>query len=163
MDKLLRYVEKLLVWSIIVVISVILILAFIDVIYEIVESVKQPPFFVVNADQLMSMFSMFLVILIGLELIETIKAYLKDYCVHVEHVVLVAIIAVARKVIVWEFDRYTYKDLYSLAAMIIALGITYFLVRRSGIKIRYKPSFAKKGNIESKAACSNYSPEDDEK
>ncbi len=139
MNKLLKYIEHALVWGIIIVISLVLVLSFIDVLYEIKESVSQKPFFVVNANQLMELFSMLLIILIGLELIETIKTYLKDYCVHVEHVVLVAIIAIARKVIVWDFEKYTHNDLFGISAITIALGITYFLVRNNKIKIKCSP------------------------
>ena len=41
----------------------------------------------------------FLLVLIGVELLDTIKAYFRENAIHVEIVVLLAIIAVARKVI----------------------------------------------------------------
>ena len=148
MNKMLKYIEHALVWGIIITISLVLVLSFIDVLYEIKKSVSKEPMFVVDANQLMELFSMFLIILIGLELIETIKTYLKDYCVHVEHVVLVAIIAIARKVIVWDFEKFTYNDLYSLSAMTIALGITYFLVRNNKIKIKCTPFNKNHKNID---------------
>ncbi|MBN1158839.1 MAG: phosphate-starvation-inducible PsiE family protein [Bacteroidales bacterium] len=132
MLKIIHYLEKFLISSILLVFSIILLLAFIDVSYEIYLDVIAPPLFVVDANNLMELFSLFLIILIGIELLETIKAYLKSSVVHVELVVLVAIIAIARKVIVWDFNKYTYNELIALAVMVIALGITFFLVKKAG-------------------------------
>ena len=118
--------------------SVILVLAFIDIVYEIYKQIIQEPLFIIDASGLMGLFSLFLVLLIGLELLETVKAYLKEDIVHVEFIILVAIIAIARKAIVWDFKKYTTEELISLAIMTVALGITYFLVKKADIKIKRK-------------------------
>jgi uncharacterized membrane protein (DUF373 family) len=86
----------------------------------------------------MNLFSIFLVLLIGLELLETVKAYLKKDIVHVEFIILVAIIAIARKAIVWDFKKYTTEELIGLAVMILTLGITCFLIKKADIKIKLK-------------------------
>ncbi|MBN2481505.1 MAG: phosphate-starvation-inducible PsiE family protein [Bacteroidales bacterium] len=132
MLKIIHVLEKLLISSIMLVFSIILVLAFVDVAYEIYTDVIAPPVFVVDANNLMELFSLFLIIIIGIELLETIKAYLQSQVVHVELVVLVAIIAIARKVIVWDFNKYTFNELIALAIMVIALGLTYFLVKKAG-------------------------------
>ena len=119
--------------------SIILLLAFIDIVYEIQEHVKEHPFFIIDANGLMDLFSIFLVLLIGLELLETVKTYLKEDMVHVEFILLVAITAVARKVIVWDFNNYTTEQLISLAVMTLSLGVTYFLVRKADVKINLNP------------------------
>ena len=118
----------------------ILILAFVDILYEIKEKIINEPYFIIEANGLMNLFSIFLILLIGLELLETVKTYLEDDKVHVEFIILVAIIAVARKAIVWDFSTYGKGELLSLAAMIVALGITYFLVKKADIRIRRKNS-----------------------
>ena len=97
-----------------------------------------PPLFIIDADRLMELFSVFLIILIGLELLDTIKVYLKDDVLKVESVILVAIIAVARKVIVWNFEKYSYQELVGLAAMILALATGFFLLKKSGFSIAVK-------------------------
>ena len=96
-----------------------------------------PPAFVVDAQGLMELFSLILILLIGLELIETVKAYLDEGAVHVELVLLVAIIAISRKVVVWDFDKYSHSELYSLAAMVLALAVSYFLVKHSALKVPF--------------------------
>ena len=143
MLNLLKYIEKFLVWGILLVVSLILLLAFVDIVYEIWQKIWAPPVMIINAEGLMDLFSIFLVLLIGLELLETVKAYLKDDLFHVEFIILVAIIAISRKVIVWDFDKYSTTELLSLSAMIVALGVTYFLIKKSDFQI--KLPWSKKG------------------
>lgn len=102
---------------------------------------------IISADDLMNLFSTFLVLLIGLELLETVKAYLKEDLFHIEYIILVAIIAIARKVIVWDFEKFKTPELFSLSAMIVALGITYYLIKRSGFKVK-NPLGKKRGTKE---------------
>lgn len=136
MVQLIKYIEKGLIWGVLLIMSTILILAFIDIAWEIKEKIIAPPMFIIDASGLMDLFSLFLLLLIGLELLETVKAYLKDDIVHVEFIILVTIIAVARKVIIWDFKKYTTQELISLAIIIAALGVTYFLIKKADIKIR---------------------------
>lgn len=136
MAKFIKQVERLIIWGILIVMSVILILAFIDIVYEIYMRILEEPVFIIDSSGLMGLFSLFLVLLIGLELLETVKAYLKEDIVHVEFIILVAIIAIARKAIVWDFKKYTTEELISLAIMTVALGVTYFLVKKADVKIK---------------------------
>jgi uncharacterized membrane protein (DUF373 family) len=146
MKKIIKYIENSLIYGILLVTSVVLILAFIDIVYDITQKIISPPMFIIDASGLMDLFSLLLVLLIGLELVETIKAYLKEDIVHVEFIVLVAIIAIARKVIVWDFNKYSVEELLSLAAMTVGLGITYFLIKKSGVKINLSKNDSKEQN-----------------
>ena len=123
----LKWFEVSLLVGILLALSVTLLLAFVDIAYEIYHQIKIPPVLVVDAQGLMELFSLILILLIGLELIETVKAFFRDDSVYVELILLVAMIAIARKVVIWDFDKYTPAQLYSLAAMILALGVSYFL------------------------------------
>jgi uncharacterized membrane protein (DUF373 family) len=139
MKRVIRLFETGLTIGILAVLLFVLVAAFIDVAYEIYQKILAPPILIVDASGLMSLFSLVLVLLIGLELIETVKTYLDDDVIHVDLVVLVAIIAIARKVIVWDIEKYNYIDLLSLAAMTTALGVTYFLIKRAEISIPLSP------------------------
>jgi len=136
MLKIVKYIERFLVWGILMAVSILLVLAFVDLAYEIIQKIIAPPRLIIDADGLIDLFSLFLVLLIGLELLETVKAYLKEDLFHVEFIILVAIIAISRKVIVWDFNKYSTSELLSLSAMIVALGATYFLIKKSDFTIR---------------------------
>ena len=122
-------IEKLILIIILIIFSFLLLLSIVDIIYEIIMELNTRPFLIIKADSLMDLFSFFLIVLIGLELLETIKAYLRDDVLHVELVLLLAIIAVSRKVIIWNFDKYGTEELIGLAIMVVALSLSYFLLK----------------------------------
>ncbi|TLX71999.1 phosphate-starvation-inducible E-like protein [Labilibacter sediminis] len=144
MEKIIKYIEKFLICGVLIALSFMLLFAFVDIVYEIHKTLVTPPIFVIESARLMDLFSLFLILLIGLELLETIKAYLKNDVVHVELVILVAIIAISRKVIVWDFSKNSHSELISLSVMILALGLTYFLVKRAGVKFKIKKGIENK-------------------
>jgi uncharacterized membrane protein (DUF373 family) len=79
---------------------------------------------------LINIFGLFLNVLIALELLENLTAYLKKHVVQVELVVVTSIIAVARKIILLDFEKTSGIDLIGLAIAIFALAISYWIIRR---------------------------------
>ncbi len=82
-------------------------------------------------DELFRIFGFFFIILIGFELMETIEMYFKDNIIHAEFVLLVAVIAVSRKVILLDLEKYDPVALIGLGLIIIALGLCYWLLKLS--------------------------------
>jgi uncharacterized membrane protein (DUF373 family) len=72
-----------------------------------------------------------LVVLLGLELIETLKQYTAEHRVRVETVFLVGLIAMGRHVIQVDYAHAPMGELFGMAAVILALATGYFLVRRA--------------------------------
>lgn len=91
----------------------------------------KPPVFLLNIEEMLEVFGFFLMVLIGLKLLESIKANLGEDRVHAEVVFLAAIAAMARKVIIADFKDIVPEMLYGVAAVIIALASGYYLVRRA--------------------------------
>jgi uncharacterized membrane protein (DUF373 family) len=86
--------------------------------------------------EILEIFGYFLLILIGIELLETIKAYLIKNEIHVEIIILVAIIAVARKIILLdpfaEGVSLNSAAMIALGVVVVALAASYYLVKKSG-------------------------------
>lgn len=82
-------------------------------------------------DELFRIFGFFFIILIGFELIETVEMYFKDNIIHAEVVLLVAVIAVSRKVILLDLEKYDPLAIIGLGVIIIALGGCYSLIKLS--------------------------------
>jgi len=102
------------------------------VVKEILVSLASPgDNFVLSETGLFAIFGLFLNVLIAIELIETVEVYFREHALHAETVILVAIIAVARKAILLDLSKYGATDIAALALLIVALGISYFMVRRS--------------------------------
>ena len=83
---------------------------------------------------LIDIFGLFLNILIALELLENVTAYLRKHIVQVELVVVTALIAVARKIIIFDPKEYQKTDLIALAFASLALSASYWLIRRTTSK-----------------------------
>lgn len=108
--------------------------------FILVEQLLEPPMLLLDVKEMLTVFAFFLMVLIGLELVESIKMYLEDDVIHVEVVVLVAIIAVARKIIVIDYYSVSYEILLSIAALMIVLSAGYFLLKRATVPSRSEES-----------------------
>jgi uncharacterized membrane protein (DUF373 family) len=135
LKKITRYVEKLIIHALIVMMAGVLILATIELGYFLISTIIQSRSLLINLDNLLDLFGIFLLVLIGIELLDTIKVYFKENVVHVEVVVLVAIIAISRKVIVLEPKDYEPETLIGIGLIILALSISYFLIKRLGCEM----------------------------
>ena len=81
----------------------------------------------------LEIFGYFLLVLIGVELLETLKMYLKDDVIHMRVVIEVALIAMSRKVITAEPETISSLTLFAIAALILVLGVTYYFERRGHV------------------------------
>ncbi len=82
-------------------------------------------------DEIFRIFGFFFIILIGFELVETIEMYFKENVIHAEVVLLVAVIAVSRKVILLDLEKYDPLAIIGLGIIILALGGCYWLIKQS--------------------------------
>jgi len=80
---------------------------------------------------IIEIFGLFLNILIALEILENITAYLRKHVVQVELVVATSLVAVARKIIILDLEKTTGLQLVGLAIAIFALSISYWIIRRT--------------------------------
>jgi uncharacterized membrane protein (DUF373 family) len=130
MESLLKRLERTLLVVLTVMMAVVLVLATLELGYVLIIDIFRPPFFILEIDELLEIFGLFLLVLIGIELLDTMKAYMVEKVVHVEIVFAVALIAVARKVIVLDLAKYPSLTLMAIGVIIIALSIGYYLIKR---------------------------------
>ncbi|WP_341525688.1 phosphate-starvation-inducible PsiE family protein [Nostoc sp. UHCC 0302] len=83
---------------------------------------------------LFKIFGLFLNILIALEILENITAYLRKHVFQVELVIVTSLIAVARKIIILDLGKVTGIDIIGLGIAILALSISYLIIRLSNSK-----------------------------
>lgn len=121
--------ERILILTLVVMMAAVLFLATIELLWVLVKDVISPPYFVLEIDELLEIFGLFMLVLIGIELLETIvKTYIQHAVDHTRIVMAVAIIAISRKVIVLDVDADGYRVLLGIAALVLALCIGYFLL-----------------------------------
>ncbi len=78
---------------------------------------------------LLEIFGFFLSVLIALEILENITAYLRKHVVQVELVIVTSLTAVARKIIILDLKEITGVTLIGLAIAILSLSLSYFIVK----------------------------------
>jgi len=130
MDSLLKRLERTLLVILTGMMAIVLVLATAELGYVLIVDMLRPPLFMLEIDQLLEIFGLFLLVLIGIELLDTMKAYMVEKVVHVEIVFAVALIAVARKVIVLDVAKYPSLTLMAIGVIILALSIGYYLIKR---------------------------------
>jgi uncharacterized membrane protein (DUF373 family) len=114
-----------------VMMAAILALATIDLAWTIVKDVSTPPYLIVSVEQLLDLFGLFMLVIIGIELLETImKTYLTQGTPHYEVVLSVAIIAIARKVIILDVKETSGISLIGIASIIVSLTVGYYFMKR---------------------------------
>jgi uncharacterized membrane protein (DUF373 family) len=76
-------------------------------------------------------FSGILLVMLGLELLDTVKVYFNEHSVRVEVILLVGLIAMGRNVLEIDMPHIEPLTLFGYSSLILALAISYFLVKRS--------------------------------
>jgi len=133
---MLKKFERMVIVSLISMMVLVIFISTIELAVIIVKDILAPPKYWLGVDQLFEIFGFFLILLIGVELLETIKAYLLENVVHSEIVLEVALIAIARKVITLDVKQYEPLALIGIAALIITIGLSYFLIKRCRLGLR---------------------------
>lgn len=101
-----------------------------DVVWVLYQKLSAPPVMLLGIGDIFAIFGAFLVVLIAIEIFVNISLYLRDDVIHVKLVVATALMAIARKVIVLDYNTVEPAYVYATAATVLALGITYWLVSK---------------------------------
>ena len=121
--------ERVINVTLLLMLALAVLLATIDLGWIIVKDILTPPVILLDVDELLELFGAFLLVMIGVELLNTVKTYITEKTVHVEVVLMVGIIAIARKLVVLEPEMLEGATLLGLAAVIFALTVGYYFVR----------------------------------
>ena len=101
-----------------------------DVIYVLYQRLTEPPFLLLQINDILATFGAFLAVLIAIEIFINISMYLSTNVIPVRLVIATALMAIARKVIIFDFERVTPPYIYATGVVVLALGITYWLVTK---------------------------------
>ncbi len=131
MKRIFYKFEHFIVLALLLMMMIALLASTVELAVILVQELLEPPTLLLNVKEMLSVFSFFLMVLIGLELVDTIKMYLEEDVIHVEVVAMVAIIAVARKIIIIDYESTSHGMVLAIAALMIALCVGYFLLKRA--------------------------------
>jgi len=99
-----------------------------DVLYVLYHNLMAPPFMLLSITDIFKTFAAFLAVLIAIEIYQNIVLYLRTDVIPIKLVIATALMAIARKVIIIDFATITPLYIFATAAVVLALGITYYLI-----------------------------------
>lgn len=139
MIEIVNKFEKVIYAALMIMLIVVLLTAIVDLAWILVTSLIDTTPWLLETHEMISVLGAFLLVLIGVELLDTIKAYFRENAIHVEIVVLLAIIAVARKVILLDPTGMTGIEfgieMMGIGVIVVGLAGGYYLIKKAGITI----------------------------
>jgi uncharacterized membrane protein (DUF373 family) len=139
MIEIVNKFEKVIYAVLMIMLMVVLIAAVVDLAWILVTSLTDISPWLLESHEMIQVLGGFLLVLIGVELLDTIKAYFRENSIHVEIVVLLAIIAIARKVILLDPSEMSGTDfgieLVGIGIIIVGLSAGYYLIKKAGIRV----------------------------
>jgi uncharacterized membrane protein (DUF373 family) len=132
-DRLFHRFEKTLAAVLLLLISAVAVIAVVELCFVLYKDImSQQGLFLMDLSELFEVFGMFLIVLIAIELMASVYMYMMDKSVHVEIMLLIAITALTRKVVVMDLESKGDPAMYmfGLAALLGTLVGGYYLVKR---------------------------------
>jgi uncharacterized membrane protein (DUF373 family) len=126
-----KKLEHVVTLVLVALLCAIVVLATVELAVTTAQDIMAPPVLFPGIDKLLDLFGRVLLVFIGLELIETMRSFAAEGLVRVEVVLTVAMIALARRIIVLEPGHVSAPVLFATATLLVALSVAYLaFVRR---------------------------------
>ena len=133
-DPLIRILHPVIAFCVrILAVLMVIIIAFgvIDVGYVLFQSLASPPYYLLDVGDIFQVFGAFMVVLIGIEIFINIRMYLGSSTLPIKLVIATALMAIARKFIILDLEKTEAVYVLALAAAMIGLGVTYWLIGKT--------------------------------
>jgi len=127
MDRVIRWVAAALMWML----ALVVVAGALDLAVTLISDLITPPIGRLEVSELLRLLGLFLVVLIAIELVYVVRLYLEERHFDVEVVLMVALIAIARKVVVFDLERNEPALLLGISAVVLSLAAALFLLRVS--------------------------------
>ncbi|MDD5323369.1 MAG: phosphate-starvation-inducible PsiE family protein [Methylococcales bacterium] len=101
-----------------------------DVVVVIYEEILSRPITELGKSEILHVFGSFMIVLIAVEIFINITLYIRNDVIPVKMVVATALMAVARKIIVFDFHDVSAMHVIGTGILVIALGGCYWLLER---------------------------------
>jgi uncharacterized membrane protein (DUF373 family) len=130
-DKLIWFVEwfeHLVAATLVVMLMAVVVLVTVELAESFLRDLALARGNLLQGEQMFELFGSFLLVLVGMELLTSLKAYLRRGIVHMEVVLEVALIALAQKVIILS-PRSDAPTQVGLAVLVVAMAGSFWAVR----------------------------------
>ncbi|EIK42816.1 hypothetical protein O59_001244 [Cellvibrio sp. BR] len=114
-----------------------------DILYILYQRLMAPPFMLLEIKDIFATFGAFMAVLIAIEIYHNLILYVRDSHnsrLAVEIVLGTALMAAARKVIIFDYNEMDYNYVYATGAVILALSVAYYYIVIVSNKKQSQPS-----------------------
>ena len=113
-----------------ILMTLVIIMGVVDVGWTLYQKLLSEPVWILTISDMLATFGAFMAVLIAIEILINITVYLRDDVIHVKIVMATALMAVARKVIILDYDTIEPAYVYATAAAVLAMSIGYWVVHK---------------------------------
>jgi len=132
-DRTIRFLHRI-IRAAVKLLAILMVLTIVwgigDVIHVLYQRIMEEPFLLLQISDILATFGSFLAVLIAIEIFVNIRMYLSTDVIPVRLVVATALMAIARKVIIFDFEHITPLYIFGTASVVLALGVTYWLITK---------------------------------
>lgn len=129
--KYINRFQTLVIKTIIVMMAFVILSATLEIGWIVIKDLITPPVLLIGVDQILDVFGLFFLVIIGIELLETVKMIITESSMNVDVIILVGVTAIIRKVIIIDITSTEPLFLAGMGVLILALAATYYLITSS--------------------------------
>ncbi|WP_462270774.1 phosphate-starvation-inducible PsiE family protein [Desulfobacter sp.] len=127
----LRAIIRFAVRALAMIMTAVILWGVVDVCWVLYQELISPPRFMLTMSDILATFGAFMAVLIAIEIFVNICIYLREDVIHVQIVMATALMAIARKVIILDFNKTSPEYVWAIAGVVFAMSIGYYLVLNS--------------------------------
>jgi len=124
-------VKRIMAVFLIIVLSVLILATAPSLVILLRNELLADPAWVIDSHKIPVILDLVLWVLITIELMDSIRIYIARHILHLETVLSLAIIALARKIITLKLTDYEPVTVLGIAGLVVAAAFAYFFVRKS--------------------------------
>jgi uncharacterized membrane protein (DUF373 family) len=127
-----RVLVRLAVRALTVLMTLLILIGTVDVAWTLYDKIiSAKPVFILDISVILATFGAFMAVLIAIEILINIRMYLRDEVIHVPIVLATAVMAIARKVIIMDYEKTEPEYVWATAAVLLAASAGYWLLCKS--------------------------------
>lgn len=135
MKKIFEHFERMIIMVLLVLMAVVIMVSLFELCVLIFREIfiirEHNTHTLFTEHNILEVLSFIMLVVISLELFETIKLYLDRHVISADFIILVALTAVARKIIIMDYTRYEPLMIIGMGIIIIALAVGYFFIKKA--------------------------------
>ncbi|MBI9064663.1 MAG: phosphate-starvation-inducible PsiE family protein [Marinilabiliaceae bacterium] len=143
MHKIIKEFQRIIIIALLFFMGILILISTYELVVVLINEIIKPVYdsgLILGAKGLVSIFGFFFNVLIAFELFETIEMYLDDGKFHGEIILMIGIVAIARKIIVLDFTKQDPLLIIALGLLVGFLSVGYYFIKVKAFQTLKSPT-----------------------